>query len=194
MSPDFCQLLLFVSLHTYTFLPVGSWLALCLLWFLPSFLSVVLISVSGFLFEGREGSWEEEPVAGQLGEGPGQSSGPALKLPASWGTAGTAGFEGRWWFDFLGCQQRPCQLPSPAPGVRRWPSSSAVPSALTHVSTAHSPVSSLAGRVGALPGCPFHGLLSSLLHTLHPFLIHSAFPEVEFCSSFCIFFTVFRWF
>ena len=90
VSLDFCQLLLFVSLHTYTSLPAGSWLALCLLWLLPSFPSVVLISVSGFLFEGREVSWEEEPVAGQLGEGPGQSSGPALKLPALRGGGGLA--------------------------------------------------------------------------------------------------------
>lgn len=34
----------------------------------------------------------------------------------------------------------------------------------------------------------------SLLHTLHPFLIYSAFPEVGFRSSMCIFLTVFRWF
>ena len=193
VSLNFCQLLfLFPYIHTHFCQRVLSWPFV----YCGSFLlSAVLISVSEFLFKGREGflggRTSCRPVGGRA----------RLELRTSSYIAHipehrrTAGFEGWWWFGLLCFQQRPCQDPpllhACADGWARllclqpWPTCQL----LTPVSRPWQ-----AGWV-LFQVLPFMGSSRpSLLHTLHPFLIYSAFPEVEFCSSLLIFLTVFRWF
>lgn len=108
------------------------------------------------LKEGRA-SWEEGPVAGQLGKGQVRAQDQLLRCPPPRAPRVLQALRDGGGLASSAPAETP-PGPSPALRVHRWLTLSAVPSALTPVSTAHSRVSSLAGRVGALPGSPFHGL------------------------------------
>lgn len=128
-------------------------------------------------------SWKKQPVAGQLGERPGQNSGPPPNCPP---------YGGPWdrelwgivvvWPPLISAET----LPGPLPCSRCAQMVGLICCSFspdTHTSSAHSVLSSPAGKVDVSPSA-FHqvghvGVPSvvspqpSLLDTLHPFLIYS---------------------